>query len=97
MPLRVLIDGILHAAALPPVSRSVPPKLAYGLGALLETVYGAVRARREPPLTRFVAQQLATSHHYDLSAAKRDLGYEAPISTAQGLRLLADSLRQGAS
>ncbi|UJR80145.1 NAD-dependent epimerase/dehydratase family protein [Sandaracinus amylolyticus] len=92
MPLRELILGILDAAGLPPVTRSIDPRVAYAAGALLEGTYRALRLRGEPPLTRFVAHQLATAHWFDLSAAKRDLGYEAPISTAEGLRRLRASL-----
>jgi nucleoside-diphosphate-sugar epimerase len=43
-------------------------------------------------MTRFVAKQLATAHWYDISAAKRDLGYEPKISVAQGLKILEKSL-----
>ena len=32
-------------------------------------------------MTRFLAQQLSTSHWFDISAARRDLGYEPAIST----------------
>ena len=42
----------------------------------------------EPPLTRFAANQLATAHWYDLSAARRDLGYVPRVSTAEGLERL---------
>jgi nucleoside-diphosphate-sugar epimerase len=48
-------------------------------------------------MTRFVAKQLATAHWYDISAAKRDLGYSALISVAEGLRMLETSLRSGAA
>ena len=37
-------------------------------------------------MTRFVAKQLATAHWYDISAAKRDLGYNPSIDTDEGLK-----------
>ena len=43
-------------------------------------------------MTRFVASQLATSHWYDISAARRDLGYEPKVGLEDGLRRLAESL-----
>jgi len=36
MPQKVLIDGILAAAGLPPCTQSVAPSVAYALGAVLE-------------------------------------------------------------
>jgi nucleoside-diphosphate-sugar epimerase len=48
-------------------------------------------------MTRFLAAQLATSHYYDISAARRDLGYEPQVSMADGMRRLAASLRAKAT
>jgi nucleoside-diphosphate-sugar epimerase len=42
----------------------------------------------EPIMTRFLAAQLATDHYFDLSAARRDLGYEPTVSTDEGMRRL---------
>jgi nucleoside-diphosphate-sugar epimerase len=93
IPLSELVLGIVAAADLPPRARSVPPGVAWTLGALLEGAYRALGSQREPPLTRFVARQLATAHWFDLSAAHRDLGYRAPVSTDEGLARLRASLR----
>jgi nucleoside-diphosphate-sugar epimerase len=46
-------------------------------------------------MTRFLAAQLATSHWFDISAARRDLGYEARVSSVEGMRRLREWLRQG--
>ena len=40
-------------------------------------------------MTRFLARELATSHWFDISAARRDLGYESKVSIDEGLRRLA--------
>ena len=37
-------------------------------------------------MTQFVAGQLSTSHWFDITAAKRDLGYAPRISTEEGLK-----------
>jgi 2-alkyl-3-oxoalkanoate reductase len=41
--------------------------------------------RGEPRMTRFLADQLATSHYFDISRARRELGYEPRIGTDEGL------------
>ena len=92
IPARELINGVLEAAGLPPVTRSVPARAAWLVGALAEMAYRVLRIEEEPPITRFAANQLATAHWYDLSAARRDLGYAPTISTKEGLRLLQKHL-----
>jgi nucleoside-diphosphate-sugar epimerase len=42
----------------------------------------------EPRMTRFLAAQLATSHYFDISAAKRDFGYQPRVSMAEGMQRL---------
>lgn len=91
LPLAEIINGILAAAGLPPVTKRIPVPLAIALGGLAELVYGALRIRNEPPLTRFLARQLSTAHWFDISAARRDLGYEPRVSIAEGLERLAAS------
>jgi nucleoside-diphosphate-sugar epimerase len=44
--------------------------------------------KKEPPMTKFVAKELATSHWFDITAAKNDLGYDPVVSTEEGLKRL---------
>jgi nucleoside-diphosphate-sugar epimerase len=92
MPQKALINGMLAAANLPACERSLPPWLAYAAGAVLELAWWLLRRPGEPPMTRFVAEQLATAHWYDISAIRRDLGYAPRVSVAQGLEILRQSL-----
>ena len=41
-------------------------------------------------MTRFVAEQLATAHWFDISAAKRDLGYQPKVSMGEGIGRLRE-------
>jgi 2-alkyl-3-oxoalkanoate reductase len=93
LPLWDMINAILKAGGLPPVRRRIAPGLAWGVGALCEAIYGALGIKAEPPMTRFVARELATAHWFDISAAKRDLGYAPEVTTAQGLERLAEWLK----
>lgn len=90
MPLWELIDRLLAVAGEPPVRRSISAAGAYVIGALLEGVYRLTGRRDEPPMTRFVARQLSTEHWYDLSAARRDLGYAPRVTVEAGLERLAE-------
>jgi len=89
------IDEILAIADLPPVKKSISFNNAWRLGAILEVVFRGLRLSGEPPMTRFLAAQLATSHWFDLSAARRDFGYDPSISTVEGMQRLGHWLRQG--
>jgi 2-alkyl-3-oxoalkanoate reductase len=87
------IDEILALVNLPPVTRSISASSAYRVGAALEWAHRLTRNRTEPRMTRFVARQLATSHYFNISAAKRDFGYEPRVSTAEGMRRSGEWLR----
>ena len=96
MALWELINGILAAARLPPVTRSVPRAVAWSAGAILEAVYAVFRLEGEPRMTRFVAHELATAHWFDITAARTELGYEAATSITEGLRHLEAWLQERA-
>ena len=86
------IDEILALADLPPVRRSISLSAAWKLGAVLEVLYRLLPLAGEPPMTRFLAAQLATSHYFDISRARDDFGYRPTVSTAEGMRRLAEDL-----
>jgi len=86
------LNKILQLANLPPVIKVVPLWKAKLAGQLMERVYKWLRLPGEPRLTRFVVSQLSTSHWYNISAAKRDLGYHPRISIEEGLKRLAATL-----
>ena len=90
--LRNLVLWILLAAAgAPPVTKSVPFRAAYAIGAVGETLWPLLRLPGEPPLTRFLAEQLSTTHWYDMAPATRDFGYVPRVSIAEGLERLQRS------
>ncbi|OGV45026.1 MAG: hypothetical protein A2017_05760 [Lentisphaerae bacterium GWF2_44_16] len=70
------IEILLKRLDIPAPSRKISYRKAYFAGALLEAVYGLFALNAEPPMTRFVAGQLAFSHYFNISAAKKDFGYE---------------------
>ena len=89
-----LIDRIVEAAGLEPVDSHLPATVAYGIGWLMETLYKLLRKDEEPLMTRFLAKQLATDHYFDISAAKRDLGYEPEVTIEEGMEWLGEWIRE---
>lgn len=91
-PAREIINGLLQAAGVPPVTRTLPFAAAYAIGAVCEAAWTVLPLSGEPPLTRFLAEQLSTTHWYDVAPATRDFGYVPRISIAEGLERLRIAL-----
>ncbi len=87
-----MVDAILAAGGLPPVRASVPLPVAVAAGGAAELAWRLLRRADDPPMTRFLARQLATAHWFDISAARRDLGYAPSVGLDEGFRRLAASL-----
>lgn len=73
------ISEILQCANLDVPDREISFPAAYRIGACLEAVYWALHLRQEPPMTRFVASQLALDHYFSIEKAKRLLDYQPSI------------------
>jgi 2-alkyl-3-oxoalkanoate reductase len=84
---RELMEGICRAAGVPFEPRRVPMRVAKGLGAMVEVVWPHVRDD-EPPITRFVAEQLGTAHWFDPRPARRDLGWTPHVTLDEGFERL---------
>jgi len=93
IPIWDMVNNILAAADLPPVTRTVPLGLALFAGNLLERTYRLLGRTDEPRLTRFVAQELSTDHWFDISAAQRDFDYQPQTSLKDGLEQLRNWLK----
>jgi nucleoside-diphosphate-sugar epimerase len=89
-PIRDLVAGICAAAGVPFEPRQVPVRVARTLGSLVERVWPLMR-EGEPPLTRFLADQLGTAHWFDPRPARGDLGWAPHVSIDEGLARLAAS------
>lgn len=86
-PVREIIAAIIEAAGLRIPVRSVPFVPAYAGGALMEWV-GAV-AGREPLITRFLVEQLATAHWFDPRPTWQALQWQPRVSVDEGMSRLA--------
>jgi 2-alkyl-3-oxoalkanoate reductase len=77
------IDRVLAGVGAPVSGRAVPARVAYAAGAVCEGLWRVLPVRGEPPMTRFVAQQLALEHTYSLEPAQRDFGYRERVDLAE--------------
>lgn len=77
------IGELLDRMGIPRPTRRVPLPLAYSAGAALEAWWRARGIPTEPPMTRFLALELARSHSYDMSIAQRTFGYVEGVRSGQ--------------
>ena len=87
-----IINMILAAAGAGPAVKRVPYGPAYAAATAMEIFWRRAGLKTEPPLTRFVVQQLTTAHWFDISAARRDLGYSPEVTIEQGMKRLQEWL-----
>jgi nucleoside-diphosphate-sugar epimerase len=87
------INDLLRALDYPIVEKAVSYKTACLVGTGLETIYRVLKIKKEPPMTRFVAAQLATSHYFNIAKAKRDFGYRPVIGQKEGMEAMVNHLR----
>ncbi len=95
-PMRELLNALLGAAGAPGVEKSLSFKAAYRIGAVCEALWTVLPLKGEPPMTRFLAEQLSTVHWYDMAPATRDFGYVPKVTMEEGLQRLAEHLRSPA-
>jgi nucleoside-diphosphate-sugar epimerase len=94
LPLWTIVNRILDAGGYPPIKRSIPTTVAWGIGAGLEFMYNLFHITKEPEMTRFLARELTTAHWFDIGAAKRDLGYRPRVNMEEGFRRLKGWLQK---
>ena len=91
------INGLLRALDIPPVTKRLPLGAAIAIGGICEGLWRLLPLAGEPPMTRFVVRELATDHWFDITAARRDLGYAPRVTMAEGTAELIASLRNTAA
>lgn len=98
-PIGELVAGICRAAGAPPPRLHVPTPVAWGLGAAVEGVTSVSRRLpgvptiTQPPMTRFLAQQMSTAHWFDQRRTQEVLRWRPRVSIDEGLERLAEHYR----
>lgn len=83
------INSMLKTQNIAPVEKYISFNTAYKLGSMFEKFYRTFKVyKKDPPMTRFVAMQMAKSHYFSHDKAKKDFGYDAKVSIEEGLNRL---------
>jgi nucleoside-diphosphate-sugar epimerase len=91
------INDLLGRLGIQKVEKTISLPAARRLGVGCEFIWTALRLRREPPMTRFVASELAKDHWFSIERVKRDLRYLPRVSMADGLERFLNGFEQQAS
>ena len=87
------VNDLLKKLDIPPIRRKISLPTARKIGAAMEFSYRLLRISAEPRMTRFLASELAKDHYYDISRAKRELGYRPQFTMEAALEKTLPFLR----
>ncbi|OLT19175.1 nucleoside-diphosphate sugar epimerase [Serinicoccus sp. CUA-874] len=93
-PIGELVGDICRAVGAPAPRLRLPTPLAWGLGAAVEGVTAlservpGLPTITQPPMTRFLAEQLSTAHWFDQRHTREVLDWRPRVSVDEGLTRL---------
>ncbi len=90
-----LFERICGAYGVQAPRRSVPRSVAWSGGAVAEGVWWVGRRTDDPPMTRFLAGQLATAHWFDQRRTRQVLEWSPRITLEEGFARLAEDRLAG--
>jgi nucleoside-diphosphate-sugar epimerase len=88
-PVADVLARLCAAAGVPGPTRRVPFRAAWLAGAAIEGAWTLTRRTSTPPITRFLAEQLATAHWFDQRRTRAVLGWTPAVSLDEGFARLA--------
>jgi nucleoside-diphosphate-sugar epimerase len=88
-PVADLLGGICAAAGVAAPAWSIPAGVARAAGSVIEAVWRVKPGADEPPMTRFLAEQLSTAHWFDQRRTRAELQWQPAVNLDEGLRRLA--------
>jgi len=83
-----MADRVLQTAGLRLPDKMISVATATRAASIIEWVWNTFRLSSEPRITRYKLDVLTKPCWFDISAAQRDLGYEPPVTQAEGLARL---------
>jgi len=92
-PVVELLRDICRACGAPEPWRRVPAPVVRAAGAVLDAAWARLPLPGEPPITRFVAEQLSTAHWFDQRRTREALRWVPRVSLDEGIARLAAATR----
>jgi len=92
-----ILQRILKAAGLPTELKHVPAPVAIAAGGAIEHVWERLDKPDDPPMTRFLAEQLATAHWFDQRKTRTLLNWTPHVTLEEGFVRLGESLNDDAA
>ncbi|MDD7833690.1 NAD-dependent epimerase/dehydratase family protein [Paenarthrobacter sp. AB444] len=89
-PIGELLADICAAGGVQAPTWAVPGVVARSVGSVVEKVWTWSRRSDEPPMTRFLAEQLSTAHWFDQRQTRRLLDWSPVVTLDEGLARLAE-------
>ncbi|MBC7237001.1 MAG: NAD(P)-dependent oxidoreductase, partial [Chloroflexi bacterium] len=90
---RGYFEGLTTALGWPRPWLSIPKPMAWGIASVLEEVYRCIAPRCRPLVTRYLVDHLAHDFYFEITKARRELGYVPAVETAEAIRRTAEWLR----
>jgi nucleoside-diphosphate-sugar epimerase len=82
-----LMRSMCESAGIPFEPRHVSLALGIRLGSVVERLWPLVRSS-EPPITRFIAEQLGTAHWFDQRSVQQELQWAPSVTLDEGFKRL---------
>ncbi|MFW2512640.1 NAD-dependent epimerase/dehydratase family protein [Demequina sp. SO4-13] len=92
-PVAELLGGMCRAAGVATPSWRVPGRLARAAGGAVERLWAWRPGQDEPPMTRFLAEQLSTAHWFDQRETREALAWNPRVSIDEGMARLGQFYR----
>ena len=80
------LNDLFSSLKLAPVTKKISFRIAYHIGWVMEMLWKLLSIGGDPPMTRFVASQLAHDHWFSSKNAKEDFGYSPILSMQEAMK-----------